>query len=95
MQIEASRKLGFSANQTMRTAQKLYEGKDIDGEPTGLITYMRTDSVMMSKDAIEEIRSYVLDKLGSEYIPSEFRVYKSKAKNAQEAHECIRPTNIS
>ena len=56
MQIEASRKLGFSANQTMRTAQKLYEGTDIDGEPTGLITYMRTDSVMMSKDAVSEIR---------------------------------------
>ena len=94
MQIESSRKLGFSANQTMRTAQKLYEGKEIEGEPTGLITYMRTDSVIMSKDAIEEVRSYVLEKLGKEYIPTELRIYKSKAKNAQEAHECIRPTNI-
>ena len=94
MQIESSRKLGFSANQTMRTAQKLYEGKEIEGEPTGLITYMRTDSVIMSKDTIKEIRSYVLEKLGKEYIPSELRIYKSKAKNAQEAHECIRPTNI-
>ena len=94
MQIESSRKLGFSANQTMRTAQKLYEGKEIEGEPTGLITYMRTDSVIMSKDAIKEVRSYVLEKLGKEYIPTELRIYKSKAKNAQEAHECIRPTNI-
>jgi len=94
MQIEASRKLGFTANQTMRTAQKLYEGTEIDGETTGLITYMRTDSVTMSKDAIEEVRNYVLEKLGKEYIPIEPRVYKSKAKNAQEAHECIRPTII-
>jgi len=94
MQIEASRKLGFTANQTMRTAQNLYEGAEIDGEPTGLITYMRTDSVTMSKDAIEEVRNYVVEKLGKEYIPIEPRVYKSKAKNAQEAHECIRPTNI-
>jgi len=95
MQIEASRKLGFSANQTMRTAQKLYEGTEINGEPTGLITYMRTDSVIMSMDAIEEIRNFVSEKLGNEYIPIEPRIYKSKAKNAQEAHECIRPTNIS
>ena len=94
MQIEASRKLGFSANQTMRTAQKLYEGTEIDGEPTGLITYMRTDSVMMSKDAITEIREYVLSELGKDYLPNEPRIYKSKAKNAQEAHECIRPTSI-
>ena len=64
MQIEASRKLGFSANQTMRTAQKLYEGTEIEGEPTGLITYMRTDSVMMSKDAIFEIRKYITAELG-------------------------------
>jgi len=94
MQIEASRKLGFSANQTMRTAQKLYEGTEIDGEPTGLITYMRTDSVMMSKNAIAEIRDYVLSELGKDYLPNEPRIYKSKAKNAQEAHECIRPTSI-
>jgi DNA topoisomerase-1 len=95
MQIESSRKLGFSANQTMRAAQKLYEGAEIDGEPTGLITYMRTDSVIMSKDAIEKVRSYIVEKLGKEYIPVEPRIYKSKAKNAQEAHECIRPTNIN
>ena len=95
MQIEASRKLGFTANQTMSTAQKLYEGTEIDSEPTGLITYMRTDSVVMSKDAILDIRKYVSEKLGNNYIPAEPRIYKSKAKNAQEAHECIRPTNIN
>ncbi len=94
LQIEANRKLGFSANQTMRTAQKLYEGTEIDGEPTGLITYMRTDSVTMSKQAINEIREYVESNLGKDHIPTEPRIYKSKAKNAQEAHECIRPTNI-
>ncbi len=94
LQIEANRKLGFSANQTMRTAQKLYEGTEIDGEPTGLITYMRTDSVTMSKQAIDEIREYVGSNLGKDHIPTEPRTYKSKAKNAQEAHECIRPTNI-
>ena len=95
MQIEASRKLGFSANQTMRTAQKLYEGTEIDGEPTGLITYMRTDSVTMSLGAITEIRKFVSEHLGDDFIPSEARAYKSKAKNAQEAHECIRPTNVN
>ena len=94
LQIEASRKIGFSANQTMRTAQKLYEGKEINGEPTGLITYMRTDSVVMSSDAINEIRSYINKNLGNDYLPEKIRVYKSKAKNAQEAHECIRPTNV-
>ena len=94
MQIEASRKLNFSANQTMRTAQKLYEGTEIDGEPTGLITYMRTDSVIMSKDAINQAREYIKNEIGKEYLPPEARIYKSKAKNAQEAHECIRPTNF-
>ena len=79
----------------MRTAQKLYEGTEINGEPTGLITYMRTDSVVMSKLAINEIRTFVENNLGKEYIPKEPRIYKSKAKNAQEAHECIRPTNIN
>ncbi len=95
LQIEANRKLGFSANQTMRTAQKLYEGTTIDGEPTGLITYMRTDSVIMANSAIEEVREYVKANIGKEYLPTEPRIYKSKAKNAQEAHECIRPTIIS
>jgi DNA topoisomerase-1 len=95
MQIEASRKLGFSANHTMRTAQRLYEGIEIDGEPIGLITYMRTDSVIMSKTAISEVRSYVEENIGKVYLPKEPRIYKSKTKNAQEAHECVRPTNIS
>jgi len=95
MQIEVSRKLGFSASKTMYTAQKLYEGIEIDGEPTGLITYMRTDSVVMSSTAINEVRNYVEKNIGKEYLPNEPRIYKSKAKNAQEAHECIRPTNIN
>jgi len=94
MQIESSRKLGLSANQTMRTAQKLYEGTEINGETTGLITYMRTDSVVMSNDAINQIRNFVTSKYGEDYLPENPKVYKSKAKNAQEAHECIRPTNI-
>ena len=95
MQIESSRKLGLSASQTMRTAQRLYEGTDIKGETTGLITYMRTDSVVMSNDAINQIRSFVTSNYGGNYLPDSPRVYKSKAKNAQEAHECIRPTNIN
>ena len=95
MQIEASRKFGFSANQTMRTAQRLYEGIEIDGEPIGLITYLRTDSVIMSNQSINEVRKYIDTTIGKEFLPTEARIYKSKAKNAQEAHECIRPTNIS
>ena len=94
MQIESSRKLGLSASQTMRTAQKLYEGAEINGETTGLITYMRTDSVVMAKNAINQVRNFVSKTYGKEYLPGTPRVYKSKAKNAQEAHECIRPTNI-
>ena len=95
MQIESSRKLGLSASQTMRTAQKLYEGTEIDGETTGLITYMRTDSVVMSNEAINQVRNFVGENYGNEYLPDVPRVYKSKAKNAQEAHECIRPTNVN
>ena len=95
MQIESSRKLGLSASQTMRTAQKLYEGTEIDGETTGLITYMRTDSVVMSNEAINQVRNFVVENYGNEYLPDAPRVYKSKAKNAQEAHECIRPTNVN
>ena len=95
MQIESSRKLGLSASQTMRTAQKLYEGTEINGETTGLITYMRTDSVVMSNEAITQVRSFVDQNYGNEYLPESPRIYKSKAKNAQEAHECIRPTDIN
>ena len=79
----------------MRTAQKLYEGIEIEGVPTGLITYMRTDSVIMSSNAVNTVREYIKENIGKKYLPVEPRIYKSKAKNAQEAHECIRPTNVS
>lgn len=94
LQQEASRKLGFGAKKTMQVAQKLYEGIDIDGETIGLITYMRTDGVTLATDAVNDIRSLIENKYGDKYLPSSPRIYKSKAKNAQEAHEAIRPTNI-
>lgn len=94
LQQEASRKLGFSAKKTMQIAQKLYEGIEIDGQATGLITYMRTDGVTLSGDAIAATRDVILDKYGEKYLPKSPRAYKSKAKNAQEAHEAIRPTNV-
>jgi len=94
LQQEASRKLGFSATQTMRTAQKLYEGVDIGGETTGLITYMRTDGISMVGEAISDCRATIASEFGDNYLPSQHRVYKSKAKNAQEAHEAIRPTSF-
>ena len=95
LQQEASRKLGFSATQTMRTAQQLYEGVDIGGETTGLITYMRTDGISMIGEAISDCRASIASNFGDDYLPSQHRVYKSKAKNAQEAHEAIRPTNFA
>lgn len=95
LQQEASRKLGFGAKKTMQIAQKLYEGIDIGGETVGLITYMRTDGVTLSLDAVNDIRSLIDTKYGKEYLPDSPRIYKSKAKNAQEAHEAIRPTDIS
>jgi len=95
LQQEAARKLGFNAQRTMRTAQRLYEGIDIGGETTGLITYMRTDGVDMAPEAIQDARKSVGSKFGENYVPSSPRMYKSKAKNAQEAHECIRPTAFS
>ena len=95
LQQEASRKLGFGAQQTMRTAQGLYEGVDIGGETTGLITYMRTDGVQMAKEAIGAIRDHVRDSFGPNYLPAAPREYTSRAKNAQEAHEAIRPTDVS
>lgn len=95
LQQEASRKLGFSATRTMQTAQKLYEGVNIGGETVGLITYMRTDGVDMVGEAITEARSMILNKFGADYLPEKARVYKSKAKNAQEAHEAIRPTSFT
>jgi len=95
LQQEASRKLGFGAQQTMRLAQQLYEGIDIGGETTGLITYMRTDGVQMAGEAIGSIRGHIGDTYGRDYVPAAPRVYQSKAKNAQEAHEAIRPTDVA
>jgi DNA topoisomerase I len=95
LQQEASRKLGFPAKKTMRVAQSLYEGVSIQGETVGLITYMRTDSTALSQEAIGQIRSYILEKYGKEYLPDSPRYYKNHAKNAQEAHEAIRPTLMS
>ncbi len=94
MQQEAVRKLGFSAQRTMRTAQTLYEGIDIGSGTTGLITYMRTDSVTLATEAINEIRDYITTKYGKKNLPDKPRIYKTKAKNAQEAHEAIRPTSV-
>ncbi|MGF1543375.1 MAG: type I DNA topoisomerase [Parvularculaceae bacterium] len=94
LQQEAARKLGFNASRTMRTAQRLYEGVDIGGETTGLITYMRTDGVDMAPEAIADARDAIERQYGANYRPDAPRVYKTKAKNAQEAHECIRPTGF-
>ncbi|CAO3422813.1 type I DNA topoisomerase [Azospirillum doebereinerae] len=94
LQQEASRKLGFGATRTMRTAQRLYEGVDIGGETVGLITYMRTDGVSLSQEAIESARSLIGSHYGERYVPGQPRVYKTAAKNAQEAHEAIRPTDL-
>ena len=93
LQQEAARKLGFSAARTMRLAQTLYEGKTIDGETTGLITYMRTDGVSIAEEAIAAARAVIGERYGAAYLPAAPRRYKSKAKNAQEAHEAIRPTD--
>src|SRR5690606_28367207 len=93
LQQDASRRLYFSARQTMDIAQKLYEGFEIDGETVGLITYMRTDGVQMDNDAINTVRGLIDERYGKKYVPESARVYKSKAKNAQEAHEAIRPTD--
>jgi DNA topoisomerase-1 len=92
LQQEASRKLGFDAQRTMRAAQKLYEGVDETG---GLITYMRTDGVQTTPEGIAQAREVIADRFGPAFVPSEARYYKTKAKNAQEAHEAIRPTNIA
>ncbi|PKM42713.1 MAG: type I DNA topoisomerase [Gammaproteobacteria bacterium HGW-Gammaproteobacteria-1] len=94
LQQEASRKLGFTAQRTMRTAQQLYEGIDIGGETVGLISYMRTDSVNLAQEALDEIRDYIAQRFGADNVPKEPRVYKTKSKNAQEAHEAVRPTSV-
>ncbi len=93
LQQEAARKLGFGAQRTMRIAQQLYEGIDTEEGSEGLITYMRTDSVHLAKEAVEEIRDFIKKQYGKENIPKDIKVYKTKSKNAQEAHEAIRPTS--
>jgi DNA topoisomerase I len=94
LQQEASRKLGFSADRTMKTAQRLFEGVDIGGETVGLITYMRTDSVQLSGEALGACRRLIGERFGEAYLPEKPRQYKTKTKNAQEAHEAIRPTDL-
>ncbi len=94
LQQEASRKLGFTARKTMMVAQQLYEGIDIGTGTVGLITYMRTDSVNLAQEAITEIREYILKQKGAAFLPDKPRVFKTKSKNAQEAHEAIRPSSI-
>src|SRR5205814_7685873 len=95
LQQEASRKLGFGATRTMQIAQRLYEGIDLDGDTVGLITYMRTDGVTLAAEAIAGARQLIGNDYGGDYVPREPRVYRSQAKNAQEAHEAIRPTDIA
>lgn len=95
LQQDAVRKLGFSAKKTMQIAQKLYEGISIDGNLSGLITYMRTDSTNLSQEALSEAREYIGSKFGEKYLPKSPKIYKTKAKNAQEAHEAIRPTSFN
>ena len=94
LQQEASRKLGFTAQRTMRTAQQLYEGIDTGSGAIGLITYMRTDSVNLAQEAVDEIRGFIEEKYGKDNRPDTPNAYKTKSKNAQEAHEAIRPTSI-
>ena len=95
LQQEASRKLGFGASRTMQIAQKLYEGVDVGGETVGVITYMRTDGVQVSDEAIAATRQLIEKQFGQPYLPKSKRVYTAKAKNAQEAHEAIRPTDVT
>ena len=95
LQQEASRKLQFGARRTMSVAQRLYEGIDLGGDTVGLITYMRTDGVQMAREAITDVRGLISRDFGDGYLPETPRVYKTKAKNAQEAHEAIRPTDVS
>jgi len=95
LQQEASRKLGFSAQRTMRLAQQLYEGIDIGEGSVGLITYMRTDSVSLAAEAVQEIREVIARIYGPQAVAEEVRVYRTKSKNAQEAHEAIRPTSAA
>ncbi len=93
LQQEASRKLGFSAKRTMTVAQQLYEGIDIGDGATGLITYMRTDSVTLANEAVDELRELIRERYGADKLPKQPHTFKTKAKNAQEAHEAVRPTS--
>jgi DNA topoisomerase-1 len=95
LQQEASRKLGFDAKRTMQAAQRLYEGIDVGGETVGLITYMRTDGVQTAPEALDEARQVIGNVYGRDYVPEKPRFYSTKAKNAQEAHEAIRPTSLA
>jgi DNA topoisomerase-1 len=95
LQQEASRKLGLSATNTMRLAQRLYEGVDIGGDTVGLITYMRTDGVSLAIEAVHAARDVIAEDYGKSYVPDAPRLYKTATKNAQEAHEAIRPTSMS
>ncbi len=95
LQQEASRKLGLGASRTMQIAQRLYEGIELAGETVGLITYMRTDGVAISSEAIAAARQLIGSEFGPRYVPDAPRVYRSPAKNAQEAHEAIRPTDLA
>src|SRR5271169_2417228 len=95
LQQEASRKFGFAPAHTMRVAQRLYEGVDIEGETVGLITYMRTDGVEIAGEAISAVRRVIDTDYGARYVPHAPRRYETKAKNAQEAHEAIRPTDFA
>lgn len=94
LQQEAARKLGFTTQRTMRTAQQLYEGVDIGEGAIGLITYMRTDSVHLADEALAELRDFISGKYGADQVPSAPRHFKTKSKNAQEAHEAVRPTSV-
>lgn len=93
LQQEAARKLGFTTRRTMTVAQQLYEGVDLGGEAVGLITYMRTDSVTLAEEAVQELRTLIETRFGRDNLPPRARIYKTKSKNAQEAHEAIRPTS--
>jgi DNA topoisomerase-1 len=95
LQQEASRKLGFGAQRTMRIAQRLYEGVDFGEGPVGLISYMRTDSVSLGNEAVREIRSVIGKLYGAAALPDSPRMYRTKSKNAQEAHEAVRPTSAA
>jgi DNA topoisomerase-1 len=94
LQQEAGRKLGFTTQRTMRTAQQLYEGIDTGADTVGLITYMRTDAVHLAQEALDEIRTLIATRYGSNNVPKQPNVYKNKSKNAQEAHEAVRPTSV-